>query len=192
MLHNLPGRGIIGNGPQYPLLKYDATSFNDLGKAADAGTLFAVLDACGCGEILTRVVNLPLDQARCLYIKSPFQKHWAVAPYLVKLDLPDLSWIIEKVWNEPWGILAISTQGFLRLFDHLRRILIVKESGDHFWYFRFYDPRVLDTFLPTCNAKQLAEIYGPISNLGIKRPQPGSFSLISRNLLAGTRPERRN
>jgi hypothetical protein len=170
-----------GKGPRHPLLKYNATSLHDLGNAANAGHLFAVLDACGCDEILTRVVNQPLDLARCLYIESAFQEHWAVAPYLVKLDLAGLSWIDENVWDEPWGILAISTQGFLRLFNHLRRNLIVKDSDGHAWIFRFYDPRVLESFLPTCDVGQLSKIYGPISHFGIKGSPAGAFTLVGRS-----------
>jgi len=170
----------LRNSPRFPLLEYNTISIRQLGNAANAGYLFAVLDTCGCDQILTKVVNQPLDKARCLYIKSTFQEHWAVAPYLVRLDLPDLSWIIENVWDEPWGILAISTHGFARLYNHLRRILIVRNTEGDFVYFRFYDPRVLDLFLPTCDAGQLSELYGPISHFGIKSSQAGTFNFVRR------------
>ena len=31
------------------------------------------------------------------------------------------------------------------------------------YYFRFYDPVVLDTFIPTCTARQRAELFGEIT-----------------------------
>ncbi len=35
------------------------------------------------------------------------------------------------------------------------------EDGDEF-YFRFYDPRVLKTFLPRCDNQHIEEFFGPI------------------------------
>jgi hypothetical protein len=44
---------------------------------------------------------------------------------------------------------------------HLRRLLMVKlDDGGRRLYFRFYDPRVLRAFLPTCSVRQDEEMFG--------------------------------
>jgi len=44
--------------------------------------------------------------------------------------------------------------------QHFRRFITVHDESGKPLLFRYYDPRVLRTFLPTCNAKELAEIFG--------------------------------
>ena len=48
------------------------------------------------------------------------------------------------------------------LCDHLRKIFIVEDDEGQEYFFRYYDPRVLRTFLPTCSKCQLDEFFGPI------------------------------
>jgi hypothetical protein len=38
-------------------------------------------------------------------------------------------------------------------------------------YFRFYDPRVLRVFLPTCTLQQTAEFFGPVSSYLVEGEQ---------------------
>jgi hypothetical protein len=45
---------------------------------------------------------------------------------------------------------------------HLRKFLMVALEDGRQMYFRFYDPSVLNTFLPTCSREQLARFFGPI------------------------------
>ena len=40
-------------------------------------------------------------------------------------------------------------------------MLVKTEDGEEL-YFRFYDPRVLRIFLPTCDESQIRELFGPI------------------------------
>jgi len=51
-----------------------------------------------------------------------------------------------------------------QLFEHLRSFLKVKEPDDKELFFRFYDPRVLRIFLPTCNAQEVFQFFGPVVN----------------------------
>jgi len=40
--------------------------------------------------------------------------------------------------------------------------LVVHDPDGKPMYFRYYDPRVLRTYLPTCNAQELETIAGPV------------------------------
>ena len=74
------------------------------------------------------------------------------------------SWLLDAFfrhgWGESWGILVNSRRSFKELRRHLRRFLYVRTELGEKLYFRFYDPRVLRVFLPTCGKDQLDEIFG--------------------------------
>jgi len=51
--------------------------------------------------------------------------------------------------------------------------------------FRYYDPRVLRIYLPTCNAGELSTIFGPITGYIVEDADPWTllrFSLDSGSL----------
>ena len=48
--------------------------------------------------------------------------------------------------------------------NHFRKLLTVYDPNGKPLLFRYYDPRVLRVYLPTCNAEELATIFGPINS----------------------------
>lgn len=87
-----------------------------------------------------------------------------VAPYLVKLD-PESDFayeVLEKGWGRHWGVFALGYAGMRTMRQHFRRNLMVYDEAGKPMYFRWYDPRVLRLYLPTCNAEDLAEVFGPV------------------------------
>ena len=46
---------------------------------------------------------------------------------------------------------------------HFRSLLIVNDAAGNPMLFRFYDPRVFLTFLPTCNDIELKRFFGRIN-----------------------------
>jgi hypothetical protein len=49
---------------------------------------------------------------------------------------------------------------------YLRKFLMLEDvSTGNQLYFRFYDPRVLRMFLPTCTAEQRTEFLGPLGSI---------------------------
>ncbi|HRH49213.1 MAG TPA: DUF4123 domain-containing protein [Panacibacter sp.] len=87
-----------------------------------------------------------------------------VAPYLYTFsDGNDFSdYFFENGWGGSWGIFIFTSSDFKELHKHLRRFLTVRTEDGVELYFRFYDPRVLRIFLPTCDTKQLFEFFGPV------------------------------
>jgi hypothetical protein len=114
--------------------------------------IFPLVRDCGLDYLCLYSGNLPLELRK-------------VAPYL--LELPPQSGatrtLIQQGWGKSWGI-------FLRIGDpsnlrhHLRQFLRVEDEAGRRLIFRFYDPRVLRTFLPTCNAEELKAIFGRIES----------------------------
>jgi hypothetical protein len=66
--------------------------------------------------------------------------------------------------------LIASKADLLALRFHLRHFLKVQEPKGAIWYFRFYDPRVLQPFLPACDESELIAFFGPVLAYGILHP----------------------
>jgi hypothetical protein len=101
---------------------------------------------------------------RSLYLGTAQEELFGVAPYLFNLkNQHDFKqWFMEHGWNNHWGLMLQSEAPFDEIFKHCRKFLLVKKEDGEQLYFRFYDPRVLRVFLPTCDRQQLNEFFGPV------------------------------
>ena len=70
-------------------------------------------------------------------------------------------WILREGWGRNWGIFAAVPRGtaFDVVLDHFREFLQVRLPDGRIVFFRFYDPRVLRLFLPSCDAEQIQQLY---------------------------------
>ena len=57
----------------------------------------------------------------------------------------------------------------------------VKTEDLQLLYFRFYDPRVLRIFLPTCDRKQIVEFFGPVQAFICEQDEEGHFKRYTHN-----------
>lgn len=60
------------------------------------------------------------------------------------------------------GVLLQTSADLRTLARHLREIFVVTDEEGQEYFFRYYDPRVLRAFLPTCRAEEIREFFGPI------------------------------
>ena len=144
------------------LIALGAASVSGLWPDAERGVLYAILDACDEPRVVTRVRELGPGLAVSLYRPPAEEDLAAIAPYLVQVTPGLLHWIGETLWTAPWGIFLVSESPLDELRTHFRRFLLVDGPDGDEWYFRFYDPRVLAAFLPTCDAAQLTAFFGPV------------------------------
>jgi len=88
----------------------------------------------------------------------------SVAPYIFPFPHSNefSDFIFENGWGNSWGVIVYSSQSIEDIFVHFRKFLMVKTEGGKELYFRFYDPRVLKMFLPTCDKDQITDFFGPI------------------------------
>ena len=98
----------------------------------------------------------------------------AVAPYLFSYQPGSEfgKWLLEKGWGKSWGIFVEAELTLEELRKHFRKFLLVKTEDDKELYFRFYDPRVLRIFLPTCDEQQLREFFGPVKVFAMESEDP--------------------
>lgn len=124
--------------------------------------LWGVFDAARDDRILT-LIEESVDEAAHLYEGVKGAALARQAPWLVRFEEGSrlLPAIVREGWGRGWGIFASWDAPTRDVRRHLRRFLMVEEeeSGKKL-YFRFYDPRVLRTFVPTCSVRQIETLLG--------------------------------
>jgi hypothetical protein len=147
---------------------------------------YALLDSARIDtEIITaKELNPEFDS---LYRGRSEESLSSVAPYIFtgKKETKFSNWYFEKGWGDSWGVLVYSTEEMKALVKHLRKFLMVNTADGKELYFRFYDPRVLRIFLPTCDKEQLEEIFDAVDYFICEDEDPDFglvFSLIKGSL----------
>ena len=127
--------------------------------------VYAILDAAR-NESIYPTLTTSQSNYCCLYRGEIPRVLAQAAPYLVHLmpDEPFTSWLISEGWGDSWGIFLTSAENLETLRRHFRRFLMVQDETGQSIYFRYYDPRVLRVYLPTCNAGELLTIFGPVGS----------------------------
>ncbi|MCG8551925.1 MAG: DUF4123 domain-containing protein [Desulfobacterales bacterium] len=126
--------------------------------------VYAVLDGASIKNLLLHLDEHEPDYF-CLYQGDLPHDVEEAAPYLVHLEKesPFTQWVIEKGWGNHWGIFAVARENIKAMRKHFRTLIMVKDPDGKRLFFRFYDPRIFKTFLPTCNGDELAEVFGPVT-----------------------------
>lgn len=105
----------------------------------------------------------------CLFEGNLHPRLRAAAPYLVHLSAGSSTTelLLRKGWGKAWGILTIArpeiTLTQQRL--HFKKLLRVQTEDGEVFGFRFYDPRVLREYLPTCKSDEIKTLFGPVTRL---------------------------
>lgn len=131
--------------------------------ADDTRSVYAVLDGASIPDLR---MKLHEHQPECICLFSGDLKPdmAEVAPYLIhmQIETPFTNWVIEKGWGNHWGIFALSRGELRDMRNHFRRFLSVHTSEGKPMRFRYYDPRVMRRFLPTCNSEDLAALFSAV------------------------------
>lgn len=132
--------------------------------------LFAVVDAARDDRILI-LVRESVERYQSLYEGIEGEALAHVAPHLV--ELPQGSGLLQRLvregWEKRWASFIEARVSFKELRRHLRRFLMVADADTRKkMYFRFYDPVVLRSFLPTSTVKQKAEFYGEVESFYVE------------------------
>lgn len=129
-----------------------------------SGTAWVILDATDTPSIPSILEEEGVEFA-CLYKGEAAKKYSNCAPYLARLDSVLWEWIRTRLEDEPWGILLIGDGGLDDFRDHFRRMIRVRDTKGRDLFFRFYDPRVLRSFLPTCKPSEMEDFFGPVDSI---------------------------
>jgi hypothetical protein len=142
--------------------------------------VYALLDGARDPSIHRSVLGSGLPWA-CLYAGKLSGEIAAVAPYLVRLARDDgFTGDLLARWGSSWGVLLSAGVDLERLRRHFRRMLRVETEDGRTLLFRFYDPRVLRVYLPTCFASELESFFGPVSSFFVEGRAPEQMDVYSR------------
>jgi len=134
---------------------------------------YAVLDGASIPDLLQALCDHRPEHC-CLYRGELEPDLAETAPYLVRLDADSrfTDWLLKEGWGNHWGIFAITGTDFRSMRRHFRTFLIVRDPDGKPLYFRYYDPRVLRVYLPTCNAEETTTVFGPIESYVLEGQDP--------------------
>lgn len=95
---------------------------------------------------------------------APLLDH--VAPHLVPVSI-DSKYL--ELWSERLGsnagILLLSREKPEKVYKHLRKKFETIDEDGNDYFFRFFDPRVLRAYLPTCIDYEAKIFFGPIRRI---------------------------
>jgi len=160
------------------VLRFREMTLDELEQLVRSGSVYAIIDACDSPAVLPKMHELGESRAVSLFTGTPKEEYWAVAPYLAQVDDILLHWLHEILWAEPWGIFIFAKASLNELQHHFRDLLIVRMPDGGYWFFRYYDPRVLPKYLPTCSAEELKSVYGPVRAYGFSRQEKTTPCLL--------------
>lgn len=174
-----PRRGTVDTSPE---AQAKAQRILDALRAQARGApLFAVLDAARCDRIV-ELLRESVDTYRSLYDGIQEVAMEDAAPHLVQFSERSklLDRIILEGWGKSWGVYLICRSPFADVRRHFRRFLFVEElETRQCMYFRFYDPRVLRSFLPLCTPRQKFELFGEVQSFLVESKKGEALRFVA-------------
>ena len=156
-----------------------ATLAGLLAEARDA-RLYAIVD--GASDIELAMTARLLGRRLFTLFEGDMAIHVAHAgPILIPLEAEPLAFL-EK-WVEALGknagVLLQTSAELPALFAQLRHIFVVKDEEGQEYFLRFYDPRVLRGFLPTCTPDERAEFFGPVTRWIVENETGDAYLVVT-------------
>jgi len=143
--------------------------------------VYAILDAAR-DESIYPVVMDHTGEYCCLYGAQIPEVLAKTAPYLVRLRQKDTftDWLINEGWGNGWGVFLETSATMEELSQHLRQHLKVQTEEGNELFFRYYDPRVLRVYLPTCTEAEADLFFGPVESFIMEAKDAGTIFKCSR------------
>ncbi|CAN5783610.1 hypothetical protein BH24ACI3_BH24ACI3_02950 [soil metagenome] len=129
----------------------------------DRTLVYAALDGASIPELRTKLYEMNPPH-HCLFRGTLEPDMQEVAPYVAGLQPGSdfVEWLLDESFGKHWGIFIHSRRSLKEMRLHLRKLLTVRNEAGDPMIFRFYDPRVMNQFLPTCTTDELDTFFGNI------------------------------
>jgi pSer/pThr/pTyr-binding forkhead associated (FHA) protein len=150
--------------------------------AKDFQPLYALLDASREPSVL-KVILESKEEYQSLYEGAQGAQLAHFAPYLVRVPQKSalLDTLVHQGWSKSWGVFLTSDTPLKDLRTHFRHFLTVKLPDGQQVYFRYYDPRVLRLFLPTCLPEETNQFFGPVKHFLMEAGDPATALHFTRD-----------
>jgi len=128
-----------------------------------SGALYGIVDTAIDDRLYDILQAEPdLSEVACLYDGAPAIRYARYAPYLLKLHdgSPLLQRWLHEGWTQHWGIFLSSEARSKELKRHLKKFMQATDHQNRTVWVRFYDPRVLPSWLQGLHPGHLADWFG--------------------------------
>jgi uncharacterized protein DUF4123 len=150
--------------------------------------IWMIVDAARDRRIFGLLLEHFYSDHACLFGNALPPELEIAAPYLIPLEYQGAATrrFLTQAAGNAWGIYLKSDQGRHRLRAHLTDLLIVQGPNRDRLLFRYFDPRVLRTYLPTCLPDELETVFGRIECFWMEDEKRGALvrASIERRQLA--------
>jgi hypothetical protein len=146
------------------------------------GEVYVILDGARDPRIYPNVL-LSGTRHECLYRGELPEVLLAAAPHLLALqpNAAFTNWLFKFGWGQSWGVFFSSTAHIRDLQRHFRQFLQVKDERGKRLYFRYYDPRVLRLYLPTCTTSERDFVFGPVDHFFVEDATTDDCRIFTRH-----------
>ena len=147
-------------------------------------TVYAILGGA-IDKQIEKIIRLGSLKNACLIDGKLSYEMAVVAPYMVRLekDHPQTIEILQKGWGNSWGIFAITypPATLINIRHNFKKIAMVTLPDEKRAYFRYYDPRVMRPYLPTCTIDEANQVFGHISEFVVEGEEAGTVHRFKRS-----------
>ena len=141
--------------------------------------IYAVLDGARDGGLASEALRMRLT-VRTLFVGPTAPYMTAVAPYLIGIRNDAFLTRWARSWGADAGILLATHQkDFDAVWEHMRELFIARDEDGDKLFFRFFDPRVIRLYLPTCTPEEAREFFGPMRCLLVEAADPAAALLCT-------------
>ena len=143
--------------------------------------MYAIVDAARNESIYPEIMDYSGEHV-CLYQGNIPEVLAKAAHHLVRLQQrsPFTKWLITEGWGDSWGVFLESSADMRRLKEHFVGMNMAKDEEGNEFFFRYYDPRVLRAYLPTCNQTEATIFFGPARSFVMEDEDAGTMIKYSR------------
>lgn len=129
----------------------------------EVANVFAIFDGASVQD-LPQLLYEKKPPHYCLFRGRLEPDMAEVAPYLVGLieGTPFTDWALDQKPGSHMGIFLQTRSSMIEMRRHTRLLVRVHDESGKPMIFRYYDPRVLHQYLPTCNTGELKTFFGAV------------------------------
>lgn len=124
---------------------------------------YAILDGASVPDLPSKLFEMKPPNY-CLLTGDLEPDMAEVAPYLIRLypGTPFTDFLLKECWGKHWGIFVHAIPPLKEMRKHFRSLITVYDETGNPMMFRYYDPRVLQSFLPTCEGDETKTFFGEV------------------------------
>lgn len=151
--------------------------------------LYGIIDSARDEDVFRHLIT-GYVQYRSLFQGTMDEQSYGVSGFLVDCKKESLlfQWMTKDSWGNSCCIFFTSKSSFDELFSHFQKFNRVYLEDDEVVLFRYYDPRVLRVYLPTCNRNEIEIFFGDVISFFAENNNGNEINVYNKNGM-GTGPD---